>query len=167
MTQTLAGAKFPSPETPSAEGFLVGHPTIRVIADIEPDARTDNMFHFSVANTKPTKSTMLVENEVNWWLQRARCVLKMRKDKSRQKKARRTAGKKRQAAVSRVKVCRHRQSRHRNKRAEYKEAAPTSGQRRRRLLREGLHGKDKFRKEGGAPGECEPLPGVFNFFLPI
>ena len=34
VTTTLAGAKFFPPETPSAEGFLVGQPTIRVMADI-------------------------------------------------------------------------------------------------------------------------------------
>ena len=83
---TLAGAKILPPETPSAEGFLVGHPTIRVLADIEPDTSTDNLIYVSIANTKPTISTMLVENEVNWWLQRARCVLKRKKDARRQKR---------------------------------------------------------------------------------
>jgi hypothetical protein len=164
VTQTLAGAKFPSPDTPSAEGFLVGHPTIRVMADIEPEARTHNLFYVSIANIKPTKLTMLVENEVNWWLQRARCVLKRRKDTRKRKKARRMANL-RQAIVLKNNVGRCRQPRHRNKRKEYKVAAPASGQRRRRLLKEDLQGKVKTRKEGGAPGECVPLPGVFNYFF--
>jgi hypothetical protein len=165
VTRTLAGAKFFPPETPSAEGFLVGHPTIRVMADIEPDASTDNVFFVSIANTKPTKSTMLVENEVTWWLQRARCVLKRRKDTRRQKKARRMANLKRQAAVLKNNVGRYRQPRHRNKREEHKVIAPASGQRRRRLFKEDLHGKVKTRKEGGAPGECVPLPGFLNYFF--
>ena len=167
VTRTLAGAKFFPPETPSAEGFLVGHPTIRVMADIEPDASTDNVFFVSIANTKPTKSTMPVENEVTWWLQRARCVLKRRKDTRRQKKARRMANLKRQAAVLKNNVGRYRQPRHRNKREEHKVIAPASGQRRRRLWKEDLHGKVKTRKEGGAPGECVPLPGFSIIFLPI
>ena len=153
---------FP-PETPSAQGFLVGHPTIRVMA--EPDASTDNVFYVSIANTKPTKSTMLVENEVTWWLQRARCVLKRRKDTRRQKKARRMANLKRQAAVLKNNIGRHKQPRYRNKREEHKVIAPASGQRRRRLWKEDLHGKVKTRKEGEAPGECVPRPGFFNHFF--
>ena len=100
-----------------------------------------------------------------WGLQRARCVLKRRKDTHRQKKARRMENLKRQAVVLKNKVGRCRQSRHRNKREEYKVIAPASGQRRRRLLKEDLHGKVKTRKEGGAPGECVPLPGFLNYFF--
>ena len=135
------------------------------MADIEPDTSTDNLIYVSIANTKPTKSTMLVENEVTWWLQRARCVLKRRKDTRRQKKARRMANLKRQAAVLKNNIGRHRQPRHRNKREEHKVIAPASGQRRRRLIKEDLHGKVKTRKKGGALGECVPLPGVFNYFF--
>ena len=54
---------------------------------------------------------------------------------------------------------------HRNKREEHKVIAPASGQRRRRLFKEDLHGKVKTRKEGGAPGECVPLPGFLNYFF--
>ena len=115
------------------------------MADIESNARTDNLFYVSIANTKPTKSTMLVENEINWWIQRARCVLKRRKDIRKQKKARRMANLKRQAVVLKNNVGRCRQPRHRNKRKEYKVAAPASGQRRRRLLKEDLHDNDKTR----------------------
>ena len=135
------------------------------MADIEPDASTGNLFYVSIANTKPTKSTILVENEVNWWLQRARCVLKRRKNTHRQKKARKMANLKRQAAVMKNKVGRCKQSSHRNKREEYKVIAPASGQRRRRLLNEDLHRKVKTRKEGGAPGECVPLPGFLTYFF--
>ena len=98
------------------------------MADIEPDASADNLIYVSIANTKPTKSTMLVENEVTWWLQRARCVLKRRKNTHRQKKARRMTNLRRQAVVLKNKVGRCRLSRYRDKREEYKVAAPASGQ---------------------------------------
>ena len=87
--QTLAGASFPPPETPCAEGFLVGYPTVRVMADSAPSWGTDNTpYVFSIADIKPVKSTILVENEVSWWLQRARCALIRRKEVCRKKKAR-------------------------------------------------------------------------------
>ena len=74
------------------------------MADIEPDTSTDNLIYVSIANTKPTKSTMLVKNEVNWWLQRARCVLKRKKDARRQKKARHMTNLRRLAVVRKTKL---------------------------------------------------------------
>ena len=136
------------------------------MADLASCTGIDDTPHvFSIADTKPIKSTMLVENEFSWWLQRARCALIRRKDLSRQKKARHRANLKRDTALLRGKKRHPPKSRHRDKGKTHKTAGPANGQRRRRLFQESLNGKGKPKREGGGPSECELLTGCFNFFF--
>ena len=136
------------------------------MADVASCTGIDDTPHvFSIADTKPIKSTMLVENEFSWWLQLARCALIRRNKLSRQKKARHRANLKRDTALLRGKKRHPPKSRHMDKGKIHKTAGPANGQRRRRLFQESLNGKGKPKREGGGPSECELLTGCFNFFF--